>query len=58
MTEAGFKAGSSSNAIMSDLGGLWLLEVVLKQFREDNELQSIQNAQRRKYKIINSILDK
>lgn len=58
MREAGFKAGSSSNAIMSDLGGLSLLEVVLKQFREDNELQSIQNAQRRKYKIINSILDK
>ena len=57
MREAGFKAGSSSNAIMSDLGGLSLLEVVLKQFREDNELQSI-HTQRRKYKIINSILDK
>ena len=32
MREAGFKARSSSYVIISDLGGLWLLEVVLNNF--------------------------
>lgn len=32
MRGAGLKAGSLSDVIIADLGGLWLLEVVLNNF--------------------------